>query len=132
MKTQWVSLVLLLGLMSTTVFARPGKNDPGLAAYHRFHGGPPMGPFVQEETPKPRPVEAEKRATETKAALCAQEESKLWRRIAVCDRIKQIALETGDNKLEDEAIRMEQRAEEVYRRRIKTLKTPAPAREATK
>ena len=33
----------------------------------------------------------------------------------------QIALETGDTKLEDDAMRIELKAEEVYRQRTKSL-----------
>lgn len=127
--------VATAALGATIALAGPGKTDPGLASFQRFNGGPPVGPFAKdEEKPRPRPSEIEKKATETVAALKAQEEAKLLRRIAVCDRLKQIALETGDSRLEDEAIRLEQKAEEVYRQRTKSLsvKTAAPARETPK
>jgi hypothetical protein len=95
------------------------RTDPGLNAYQRFQGGPPVSPFPAPppEKVRQRAAEPAKRAAETTAALRAQEEANLLRRLAVCDRIKQIALEQGDPKLEDEAIRLEQKAEEVYRQR---------------
>ncbi len=111
--------LLLLG--STAVLAAPVKNDPGLNAFQRFNGGPPTSPVATPEKPRPRPSEIEKKAVETAAAVRAQEEANLLRRLAVCDRLKQIALETGDTKLEDDAMRMELKAEEVYRQRTKSL-----------
>lgn len=108
-------------LGSSALFAAPVKNDPGLSAFNRFNGGPPTAPVVTPEKPKTRPSEIEKKAVETAAALRAQEEANLLRRMAVCDRLKQIALETGDAKLEEEAMRLELKAEEVYRQRTKTL-----------
>jgi hypothetical protein len=113
--------VMLFAIGSAAAVAAPGKNDPGLAAFQRFNGGPPTGPVVTPEKPKPRPSEVENKAAETAAARRAQEEANLLRRLAVCDRVKQIALEQGDSKLEDEAIRMEQKAEEVYRQRTKNV-----------
>ncbi len=113
---------IALGLLgSTAVWAGPVKNDPGLSAFQRFNGGPPTSPIATPEKPRPRPSEIEKRAVETAAAIRAQEEANLLRRLAVCDRLKQIALETGDTKLEDEAMLMELKAEEVYRQRTKSL-----------
>ncbi|MBX7105070.1 MAG: hypothetical protein K1X57_13375 [Gemmataceae bacterium] len=97
------------------------KTDPGLNAYQRFQGGPHVSPIPAPPAPEKTRKQAsdiKQKATETSAALRAQEEADLLRRLAVCDRIKQIALEKGDNKMEDEAIRLEQRAEEVYKQRV--------------
>lgn len=106
---------------SAALLAAPVKNDPGLSAFNRFNGGPPTAPVVTPEKPRTRPSEIEKKAVETAAAQRAQEEANLLRRLAVCDRLKQIALETGDTKLEEEAMRLELKAEEVYRQRTKSL-----------
>ena len=127
MMRRYLSAIALGVLGSTAVFASSGKNDPGLNAFQRFNGGPPTTPLAEPEKPRPRPSEIEKKATETAAAVRAQEEANLLRRLAVCDRIKQIALEQGDAKLEDEAIRMEQKAEDVYRQRTKNLASKAAA-----
>lgn len=113
------SAAAALVLMGGAVVAAAGKNDPGLNAYQRFHGGPPLGPIAPQEKPKPRPSAIERRATETVNALRAQEEANLLRRLAICDRIKQVALEQSDSAMEEEAMRMEQKAEEVYRLRTK-------------
>jgi hypothetical protein len=119
---------LALGVFgSTAVMAASGKSDPGLNAFQRFNGGPPTSPIAEPEKPRPRPSDIEKKASESAAAVRAQEEANLLRRLAVCDRVKQIALELGDAKLEDEAIRMEQKAEEVYRQRTKSLASKAAA-----
>jgi hypothetical protein len=128
MLRRYVSALALGAICSTTVFAASGKSDPGLNAFQRFNGGPPTPPIFEPEKPKaPRPSEIEKKASESAAALRAQEEAKLLRRLAVCDQIKKIALEQGDAKLEDEAIRMEQKAEEVYRQRTKNLANKSAA-----
>src|SRR5438128_5778751 len=121
MKHKITTAALAIALCGTAAIAGPGKTDPGLASFQRFNGGPPTSPFPQEDKPKPRPSEVDKKASETVAALKAQEDAKLFRRMAVCDRLKQIALETGDSRLEDEAIRLEEKANEVYRQRTKTL-----------
>jgi hypothetical protein len=76
---------------------------------------------VPVEKPKPKPADAEKKAGETAAAMRAQEEANLLRRLAVCDRLKQLALELGDSGLEEEAMRLEQKATEVYRKRTQHL-----------
>src|SRR5580765_1027072 len=107
MMRRYACAVVLFALGSAVAFAAPGKNDPGLAAFQRFNGGPPTTPVVEPEKAKPRPSEIEKKTAETASARRAQEEANLLRRLAVCDRVKQIALEQGDSKLEDEAIRME-------------------------
>ena len=124
---RYVFSLVLLALGAASATAASAKSDPGLAAFQRFNGGPPTTPAVTPDKPKPRPSEVEAKTAETTAARRAQEEANLLRRLAVCDRVKQIALEQGDAKLEEEAIRMEQKAEEVYRQRTKNLaKKSAP------
>ena len=77
-------------------------------------------------TPKLKPPDADRKARDTAAAHRAQEEANLLRRLAVCDRVKQIALELGDSRLETEAIRMEQKALEVYRQRTQATPEEKP------
>jgi hypothetical protein len=97
------------------------RNDPGLAAYQKFNSGPPTTPPAPAEKPKPKAPDADLKAKETAAAVVAQEEANFFRRIAVCDRLKQLALELGDSKMEEEALRLELRAGEVFRERTKQL-----------
>jgi hypothetical protein len=97
------------------------RNDPGLAAYQKFNSGPPTVPPAPVEKPKPKAPDADLKAQETAAAIRAQEEATFLRRMAVCDRLKQLALELGDTKMEEEALRLELRAGEVFRERTKNL-----------
>jgi hypothetical protein len=104
------------------------RTDPGQAAFARFHGGPPTNPPAEKPVPK---VASDRKPTETNAAVLAQEQANLLRRIAVCDRLRQLALELGDTKLEAEADRLEERANEVYRLRTRKL-TDSPAEQGVK
>lgn len=116
--------------LSVTAFAAlpctaADRGDAGLAAYQRFSSGPPVSPFPSPppEKPKPAAVPEEKKPTDMSAAMRAQEEANLLRRLAVCDRIKQIAMETGDSRLEEQALKAEQRATEVFRVRTANMPT---------
>src|SRR5262245_9154576 len=100
-----LSAIVAVALSTSVAVAASAKVDPGLAAFQRFNGGTPISPLPQpaeKEKPK-KSTEPAKRASETTAALRAQEEANLLRRLAVCDKLKQIALEQGDSKLEEEA-----------------------------
>jgi len=59
----------------------------------------------------------------------AREEAAFTRRLAVCDKLKQIAMETNDPKLQHEAELLEERATSVYHQRTDhladTVRTPA-------
>lgn len=111
----WGLVPLSCAIACGTAWADVGRNG-----YGRFNGGPPTNPApAEKERPKPKPIE--KKPSETAAAFRAQEEANLLRRLAVCDRLKQLALEQGDSAMEQEAIRLEERATEVYRQRTKNL-----------
>ncbi len=57
----------------------------------------------------------------------ARQEAALLRRIEVCDKLRQIALETNNNELDQLAQELEARAQAVYAHRTARLKTSAPA-----
>lgn len=122
--TAMAPLLMAAATAGSAIAARP-STDPGKAAFQRFNGGPSLSPFPASESaerPKPKAEdEKPRKATETDAAIKAQEESNLLRRLSVCDRIKQIALETSDAKLEAHAMRLEERATEVYKQRVANL-----------
>jgi hypothetical protein len=127
----------MLGIVGIGVVAGAGtalagtKNDPGLAAYQRFQSGPPTAPPAPAaEKPKLKAPDADFKAQETGAAFKAQEEANFLRRLAVCDRLKQLALELGDSKLEEEALRLEQKATEVFKDRTKNLSAAKPTKSA--
>jgi hypothetical protein len=93
-----------------------GYPDRGAAAFHRWNGGPAEKP---KPPPPPPPVSAmaKARANDTAAAVRAQEEANFLRRMAVCDRLRQVALETGDDSLERQADDLQAKAESVYKER---------------
>jgi hypothetical protein len=124
-----LSAIVAVALSTSVAVAASTRVDPGLAAFQRFNGGPPTfpQPSPAEKEKLKKAAEPAKRASETTAALRAQEEANLMRRLEVCDRLKQIALEQGDSKLEEEAIRLEKRAEDVYKQRTQ----PKSAKSAT-
>ncbi len=67
--------------------------------------------------PPPASPDARNRASETAAALRAQEEANLLRRMAVCDKLRALALETGDESLEKQAEILQQKSDTVFRQR---------------
>ncbi len=105
--------------------AEPGQSvsipyDRGGAAFQRWNGAPPEKPRpVPAE--KPAQVVAAKRASETAGALRAQEEANFYRRLAVCDRLRQLAVETGDDSLDKLADELQQKADAVFKQRIDHL-----------
>jgi len=122
----WAWGLILLPFAGLAVGA---DNDPGKTAFQRFNGGPPVNPLASApaERPKAKPPVEEKKPTDTTAALRAQEEANLLRRMAVCDRVQEIALANGDSKLEADAIRLSERAAEVYKQRTANLPSRKPA-----
>lgn len=128
------SMVIAAIPIALTAFVAPAlagaRNDPGLAAYQKFHSGPPTVAPPPPEKPKHKALDADLKAKETAAALLAQEEANYMRRLAVCDRLLRLAMELGDAKMEEEALRLELRAGEVFRERTKSL--PASKSSKTK
>jgi hypothetical protein len=114
------ALALLVGLGA---FARAGDPDdapvpdidPGLRSFCRWNGVPPEKPKPLEKraaTPvRPRP-------SVLKATQRAQEEANLLRRLAVIDRLQQIALDTGDDALKKQTEQLEEEARKVYAARL--------------
>src|SRR5438034_5125105 len=97
-----ISAALFTALGGVVAAAEPGDAvppppDPGSAAFHRWNGGP-------IERPKPPSPVVDKalktRANDTAAALRAQEEANFFRRLAACDKLRDLALQTGDDTLE--------------------------------
>src|SRR5437870_2912220 len=97
--------------------ARPAPNlDSG---FRRWNAIPPERP---KSAPPPSVAErAERRAKETAAALRAQEEANLLRRMAVCDRLELLALQMHDEELEKQADRLREQAQRVYNQKTKNL-----------
>jgi hypothetical protein len=91
--------------------------DRGNAAYHRWNGGP----LEKPKPPPPLPSPTKAKANDTAAAHRAQEEANFLRRLAVCDRLRQLALETGDDSLEKQADDLQQKAESVFKQRTSAM-----------
>jgi hypothetical protein len=98
-----------------------GAQNP---AFSRWGGSPPPRP----KTPSPTPA-AKARAADTAAATRAQEEANFLRRLAVCDKLQQMANETGDETLEKQAMQLQQKAQSVYKQRT-AVNFDAPADDA--
>jgi hypothetical protein len=117
-------LALLAVLGGTAAAADPDESlpanfDRGAAGFAKWNGGHP-------EPPKPPPVPpqvaaAKARERDTAAALRAQEEANLLRRLAVCDKLRELAVQTGDESLEQMADELEKKADTVYRARTTSL-----------
>jgi hypothetical protein len=117
----WGILVVLAGLGAAARASDPDEGPPvdkGNTAYHRWNGG-------STERPKPPPPppapSAKAKAQDTAAALLAQEEANFLRRQAVCDKLRRLALETGDDSLDKQADELEQKAQSVYKLRTARL-----------
>jgi hypothetical protein len=96
------------------------RNAPSLdSGFRRWNGLPPERP--KPPTTPSAAERAERRAKESAAALRAQEEANFLRRIAACDRLKLIAMETQDEELEKQADRLQQQAEMVYKQKLSRL-----------
>jgi cell division protein FtsN len=97
-----------------------GSQNPAFARW----GGPPSE-RIKPLTPAASPT-ARARASDTAAAVRAQEEANFLRRMAVCDKLQQMANETGDESLEKQALALQQKAESVYKQRT-AVASDAPA-----
>jgi len=118
----WGSVALAAGLTAVAAAGEPDDAPPpvdrGNAAYHRWNGGPMEKP----KPPAPPPSAlAKAKANDTAAALRAQEEANFLRRLAACDRLRRLALETNDDTLEKQADELQQKADSVYRQRTARL-----------
>jgi hypothetical protein len=92
-----------------------GASNP---AFSRWGGFPTTR---QKPPPPPSSVAAKNRASDTAAAHRAQEEANFLRRTAVCDKLRRLALETGDDGLERQAEALQQKAESAYKERTTNI-----------
>jgi hypothetical protein len=96
-----------------------------MAAYQRWNGGP-----LDRPKPPPPPIVdkvAKAKADDSAAALRAQEEANFLRRIAACDKLRELALETGDESLERLADEIQEKAEAAFKQRTTRLTTSRKA-----
>jgi hypothetical protein len=115
-------VLLVLGGTATaadTDEATPAAYDHGAMGFARWNAGHP-------DAPKPPPVSpqlaaAKARERDTAAARRAQEEANLLRRLAACDRLRELAVQTGDDSLEKLADELEKKAGTVFTARTSAL-----------
>ncbi len=97
----------------------PANFDRGAAAFTRWNAGhvdPPKPPPVS-----PQVAAAKARERDTAAAVRAQEEANLLRRLAACDRLRELSVQTGDESLEQLADELEKKAGTVFTARTAAL-----------
>jgi hypothetical protein len=99
-----------------TVPANFDRGAMGFAKWNAGHPEPPKAPPVPPEV-----AAAKQREKDTAAAMRAQEEANLLRRLAVCNRLREIAVQTGDETLEQKADELEKRAGAVFTARTTVL-----------
>lgn len=120
----WGALALLTAVVGAATAADPGDSYPGnidrgQLAFNRWNAG-------KVDPPKPPPVPpqvaaAKAKARDTAAALRAQEDANLLRRVAACDRLRMLAVETGDDSLEILADELQKKADAVYKQRTEII-----------
>jgi hypothetical protein len=97
----------------------PVDYDRGAAGFSKWNGGhpePPKSPPVS-----PQVAAAKARERDTVAALRAQEEANLLRRMKACERLRELAVQTGDESLEQLADELEKKAGAVFTNRTSAL-----------
>jgi hypothetical protein len=118
-------VALLIGL-GTAGAALAGPKDDDAAKpsdggwFSGWFGGKPAEPAKKKDKPDPKDAAPVKPAPDRRAAR-NREEAVLLRRLAVCDKLKQVALQNGDAELERQADQLDARAWEVYNQRIANL-----------
>jgi hypothetical protein len=102
--------------------ARPAAQGSSGSWLTRWLGSAPA------KAPKPDKAASKAKATprpalvaDDAATVRAREEAALLRRMEVCIKLKQIAEQTGDADLHQQADQLDERCSEVYRRRITNL-----------
>jgi hypothetical protein len=101
-----------------------GLGGVGLAGEAPSGGGakPAIRPLLSTPAKKPAPEPAQSADLEA-SAVRRREEAAYWRRLAVCDKLIDIAYQTNDVALEQVAEQLKQRAFDVYVQRVGSLPT---------
>jgi hypothetical protein len=125
----WTLTILLL---TVPAFARAGETDNDDSAakgswFSRLLPGKSQPPARPKDKQMEKNEAAEKHAASMKAAVATQANEKAdWiRRIAVCDKLREIAILTNDDELFRKADQLDQRAWDTYQKR--TARLPAGA-----
>jgi hypothetical protein len=114
-----LALVVLVGLQGATASAQEPAESRGLLSR--------LNPFAsQEPGPRLRAAVAPLSPESLLAAITAEKEA-YSRRLDACHRLREIALDAGDEKLEAKANELEKMATETYRLRVSRLGVPSGA-----
>jgi hypothetical protein len=132
-----VTAALLVGLSACV--ARGGEDEAnGDSAKPAPKSSIRWSPFfarafrLDESKPQPKPVAKSKKKTTTEkpaaptrnvAAERSREEAELLRRLAVCDKLMEIAVRTNDNELFHRVEVLDERARSTYQQRTAALGT---------
>lgn len=116
---RWMTALLAtILLVPLTLAAEPGSGS-WLTRWWPFAKSAPKKP-PQPQAPAGK-IEKETPAAELPTVVRARETAECLRRVAVCDRLRAIALQANDNELLRKADQLENRAWEVYRQRTAHL-----------
>jgi hypothetical protein len=132
-----VGVVLASVLTGTLAYADPPANaTPTSSMFERFFGkpeprpaylsrtyrpnddGPKVGPYgvTRPRPAPPKPVASEIETPAPAAAVVARDDAQktYFRRIAVCDRLREVAVANNDRVLEEKVRKLEEQAWEAY------------------
>jgi hypothetical protein len=124
----WTVTVLIL---AAPALARAGDPDDDSSSkgswFSRLFSGKSQAPAQPKEKKMDKNDAAERYAASRKAAVVSQarEKNEWLRRVAVCDKLRDIAALTNDDELLRKADQLDQRAWETYQKR--TARLPAGA-----
>ena len=134
----WGLAVLWLGAAVSVAMAQGPKYRPGAdngLLKDLFGPSPPKGETTDE--PKTSPKSAGKAPAKPKSATRRSQSRELdrlqkvfLRRDAVCTQLSQVGLDTGNERLREEAERLHDLAWKVYMDRVNRVNTEADKREA--
>jgi hypothetical protein len=107
-----ISGILMLGMFQV---AAAQTNTDGRSKPSWFQR---LWPFHKKKAPPPAPTVKGPSAVETAAAVRAREKAAYLRRIAVCDNLRAIAVQTNNNELYRKADQLDQRAFAIYKQHL--------------
>jgi hypothetical protein len=133
MRKWWAGVtVLALGLAGTVAVAADDDDAPPQSGWFAH------GVYRHTDKPVEKPPEKPKPVDEVKPQMPSREreDNALTRRLAVCDRLREIARKTNNNDLENQVDRLEERINTLYQQRVGRMTSTAstdsaPARKMT-
>src|SRR5262245_23533741 len=124
----WLGLVLAAALAPAVGAADPTDDDedepppPATTSRSWWPRWMQFRPRTVKKEPEPKPA-PKPAPVESPAVARARETADWLRRVAVCDRLHQIAADNNDGELAQQADRLEQKAWAIYQEHTATLPT---------